>query len=267
MRTNGPSESHNRHKKSFSQQVEDVIRTSDIILETVDARFVKESRIPELEEKIDEMGKVLVHVVTKIDMIDKDELEKLRQRRDLSHPVLVSATKRIGLKNLRDKIHILAKKVENFENVHIGVIGYPNTGKSTVISLLARRAAAPVSSHAGFTKHIRKIRFSKKILLLDAPGVVQGNENLFEGNEDLKKHALLGVHVPETVRNPELIVSEIMKRFPGKLEKYYEIEANGDPEILINSLGEKWRMLRKKGMIDTDRVSRRILKDWHTGKK
>ncbi len=261
MRVNGPSESHNRHKKAFSQQVLDVIRISDIVLETVDARFIKESRIPELENLIKEQGKMLIHVVTKVDLVNLNDLRISEVVQDLSYPSFVSTTKKIGMKDLRERIHILAKKMKGHAQVHIGVVGYPNTGKSSVISLLARRAAAPVSSHSGFTKHIRWIRFAKGIQLLDAPGVIQGKENLFVGNLDLKKHALMGVHVPETVRNPQLIVVEFMRRHPENLEKYYSINAAGDPEILLESLGIKWKMLKKKGIIDIDRVARRVLKD------
>ena len=265
MRVTGPSESHNKHRRPFSKQVQDVIRISDVILETIDARFIKESRIPELEEMIKEQGKMLIHVVNKIDLLSKKYLDE-NKLKDLSYPILISTKTRQGISKLRERIHILSKKFKDHANVHVGVIGYPNTGKSTLISIMARRAAAPSSKQAGFTKSIRKIRFAKGILLLDAPGIVQSKENLFVGHEDLKKHALLGVHVPETVRNPEFIVSEIMKLHPGRLEKKYGVDAEEDPEVLFEHLGKKWNFLKKKGLVDIDRVSRRILKDWQEAK-
>ncbi|MDO8563824.1 MAG: GTPase [Nanoarchaeota archaeon] len=265
MRTAGPPEIHNRHKISFPAQVKNIIRISDIVLEIVDARYITESRIPELEEIIKEQEKMLVHVVTKIDLVDVKKLKESEQAKDLSNPVFISCKTKEGIKNLRERIHILAKKFKDRERVHIGVIGYPNTGKSSVISILARRAAAPVSSQSGFTKSMSKIRFSKGILLLDGPGVVPTKENLF-GDQDLKKHALLGVHVPESVRNPDLIVFELMKMNPGRLEKHYDIESEGDVEKLLQLLGERWIILKKKGEVDSDKTARRILKDWHTGK-
>src|SRR3989344_6385884 len=252
---------HNKHKVAFSEQALDVIRISDIVLETLDARFIEKSRIPEMENHVTEQGKLLIHVITKIDLAPRDKLPDVSE---LSHPIFISAKTKQGIGNLRERIHILAKKFKGHVNVHIGVIGYPNTGKSALISLLARRAAAPVSAHSGFTKGINKIRFAKGILLLDSPGVIRKDENLFE-NKNQKKHALLGVHTPENVKNPDMIVVELMRMHPDKLEKFYKIEANGDTEILLEELGIRWNILKKKGQIDIDKVARRVLKDWHLG--
>ena len=252
---------HNKHKVAFSEQALDVIRISDIVLETLDARFIEKSRIPEMESHVTEQGKLLIHVITKIDLVPRDKLPDVSE---LSHPIFISAKTKQGIGNLRERIHILAKKFKGHVNVHIGVIGYPNTGKSALISLLARRAAAPVSAHSGFTKGINKIRFAKGILILDMPGIIPSNENLF--GADNKKHALMGVHTPESVKNPNLIVAKIMKLHPGELERYYHIPISEDSEILLEELGKLWKLVKQKGVVDSDRVARRILKDWHAGK-
>ena len=252
---------HNQHKVAVLQQARDVIRISDIILETLDSRFIQKSRIPELEDEIKKQGKLLVHVLTKADLVPKQERSDTSE---LSYPIFVSVKTRENISSLRERIHILAKKFKEHANVHVGVIGYPNTGKSALLSIIVRRAAAPKSPHSGYTKGIRKVRFAKGIFFLDTPGVIPSTENLF--TPDIRKHALLGVHTPENVKNPDFIVAEIMKLSPGKLEHYYTIPANGDAEVLLEELGKKWMLLKKKGVIDTDKVARRVLKDWHEGK-
>jgi len=255
---------HNMHKVGFSQQAQEVIRLSDVILLTLDARGINESRIPELEELIIEQGKKIIHILMKIDLADKNKILASEEIKSLSYPIFISTKTKEGIAALRERIHILAKKVKDHPIANIGVIGYPNTGKSSLLSLLARRAAAPVSAHSGFTKGIRKVRFAKGIILLDSPGVIRKDENLFE-NKNQKKHALLGVHTPENVKNPDMIVVELMRMHPDKLEKFYKIEANGDTEILLEELGIRWNILKKKGQIDIDKVARRVLKDWHLG--
>lgn len=257
---------HNTHKVAFSEQAREVIRISDIILETLDARYVDKSRIRELEEQVAKQGKLLIHVINKVDLLPKGELPDVSH---LPNPVFISAKTRQGIRNLREKIHILAKKFKEHPIVHVGVIGYPNTGKSLLINLLSRKSAARFSPHSGFTKGIQKIKFAKGILLLDTPGVIPSTENLF--GLDVRKHALLGVHTPENVKGPDFVVFEIMRLNPGKLEKHYHIEAKseskgGDSELLIEELGKRWNLLKKKGEVNIDRVARRILKDWHEGK-
>lgn len=265
MRISGPADTHNRHKKSFPIQVQEIIRISDVILEVLDARNISGSRILALESMIKEKGSILIHVVNKVDLIDFEMLKTSEVYEELSNPVFISCTKKIGIGKLRERIHILAKKFTEHAQAHIGVIGYPNTGKSSVISMLARRKVAPVSSHSGFTKGIRKIRFAKGIQLLDTPGVISEKENLFT-DKDVKKHALMGVHVSENVRNPDLIVFEIMKRNPEKIENFYGVEEKGDVETLLEELGRRWNLIKKKGEVDGDKTARRILKDWHQGK-
>lgn len=252
---------HNKHKVAVLQQAREVIRISDIILETLDSRFIHKSRIPELEREIKEKGKLLIHVLTKSDLVKNVDRADTSE---LSHPIFVSVKTRENISSLRERIHILAKKFKEHAKVHVGIMGYPNTGKSALLSILTRRAAAPKSAHSGFTKGIRRIRFAKDILFLDTPGVIPSRENLF--GMDIRKHALLGVHTPETVKNPDFVVAELMKLNPGALEKHYAIPADGDAEILIEELGKKWNLVRKKGEVDADRTARRILKDWHEGK-
>ena len=253
---------HNNHKVPFSQQVMNVIGISDIVLEILDARLLEESRIPEMEQEVIEQGKILIHVINKADLLPSQEIPKMD---GLSNPILISAKSRQGIGKLREKIRILASRFKNHAQVYVGVVGYPNTGKSSLLNLLARHAAAPVSSQPGFTKGIRKIRLAKGILLLDAPGVIPKNENLF-AEEDRIKHGLMGVHTPENVKYPDLVVNQLMKLYPEKLEKYYGISDFGDVEILLEEVGKKFNVVKRGAEIDTDRVARRILKDWRIGK-
>ena len=57
-----------------------------------------------------------------------------------------------------------------------------------------------------------------------------------------------------------------MKEFPGKIEKFYNLEPSGDLELVLETLGRKWGFLLGGGVVNTDRTSRRILKDWQEGK-
>ncbi len=253
---------HNRHKVSFSQQVVDLIRISDIVLEILDARLLQESRIPEMEREVIDQGKILIHVINKVDLLPRGEIPKME---GLSNPILISAKSRQGISKLREKIRIMASRFKDHPQVHVGVVGYPNTGKSSLLNLLARHAAAPVSSQPGFTKGIRKIRLAKGVLLLDAPGVIPKNENLFTETDRIK-YGLMGVHTPENIKDPDLVVNQLMKLYPEKLEKYYGISDFGDVELLLEKIGKKFNIVKKGAEIDVDRVARRVLKDWHTGK-
>ncbi|MEK6856102.1 MAG: GTPase [Nanoarchaeota archaeon] len=264
MRLSGPPTTHNRHHKAVPAIVAEAIRISDIVVEILDARDLELSRNPEIEKLIDDLGKKLIHVVNKVDLIDSRSGN--HNFSNLRNPVFVSVKKNEGIRELREKLIIESKRLKQKRKTHITLIGYPNVGKSSLINLLVRRNATEVSSESGWTKSINKIRFTREILLLDVPGLIRKEENLGLGQNNLKNQAKIGVQTPERTRNPEFLVSQIMKEHPKSLEKYYSVDANGDPEILLEELGRKWNFLAKGGIVHMDRTARKILKDWMDGK-
>ena len=59
----------------------------------------------------------------------------------------------------------------------MGVIGYPNVGKSSVINALASRfggriIACPIGAEADVTTSIREVKLDNKLKILDSPGIV-----------------------------------------------------------------------------------------------
>jgi ribosome biogenesis GTPase A len=132
--------------------------------------------------------------------------------------------------------------------------------------VLAGGGHAPTAAEAGFTKGMKKIRLAKGILLLDTPGVMPEKEAPAHRAQDAKKLTLIGVKTFDRTKNPELVVFQLMKAYPGVLEKFYDINADGDSEKLIEEIGRKYKFLAKGGKIDSDRAARMILKDWQFGK-
>jgi len=152
------------------------------------------------------------------------------------------------------------------ELVNVAVIGYPNTGKSSLINSLAGRSVSKTSSEAGYTKGIQKIKISEGVYLIDTPGVIPPEEKFSRDKKILAKHSKVGAITWYKAKDPEMIVFEIMKEYPGILEKHYEIEADGDSEILIENLGRKVNYLKKGNEVDEIRSAKKILRDWQEGK-
>jgi hypothetical protein len=311
--------------------MKDVVRISDIILEILDARYVEETRNLTVEKDVLEKGKTLVYVFNKVDLVDKDELEE--QIPSWMRPyVLISATNGIGLREIKSRIKMEAKRVlasrkptyakeaeikeerslkysklqdkaardkkakatkedvvkdlESKKRIHVGVIGYPNAGKSSVINFITRRGVAKTAKQAGFTKGMQKIRMSEDILILDTPGVIPTSKYSTEA-KTFAKDVKVGGRTYSDVRDPEdavfYLISAPAPKNPDKvtkteqmaideatknataIEEFYSIEANGDVEVLIEKLGKKMGFLGKGGVVDIDRTSRIILRDWQKG--
>ncbi len=156
--------------------VHDVIVESDILIIVADARTPRESVNKEALKKIIGAKKKFMVVFNKYDLLDHDQREELNKvMKEYEFVATVSAINHTGTMALLRKINAIAKG----DKATVGIIGYPNTGKSSVINAIKGKKSAPVSSQAGQTKGVQKLRVTKKIVLLDSPGVIPF-ENKYE---------------------------------------------------------------------------------------
>ena len=228
--------------------------------------------------------------------IDKNKSDLTRKREKSLNPrVFVSCKNRTGISELRNRIKQEAEKVRTpkgvhqegastssrprdiseemstkgkerrYSTVHVGVIGYPNTGKSSLINLLIGRASAKTGSEAGFTKGIQKLRLVKGIHLLDSPGVIPAEDYSMINEEKIAQHVKVGGRSHNQVKDPEIALNEIVKSNKKDIEKFYDFKFE-DAEELIELFGKKKGLLKRGGEVHADRVARVILKDWQDGK-
>lgn len=259
-------DSHSQHRSEFPAIVGEMLNKCEIILEILDARFIGETRNLELEREILARNKKIIYVLNKIDLADKQKVKSEIQEKNLVPYILVSCKERIGVGNLRERIKIEAKKIKYFPKVNIGVIGYPNTGKSSLINVLTGTSAAKTAAEPGFTKGIQKVRLSKNLFILDTPGVIPERRYSMQDTKKMAEHAKVSARGYDKVKEPEFVVHELMQQYPGLLEKFYNINAKGSSEEIIEQLGRKKHFLLKGNNVDTDRTARLILKDWQDGK-
>ncbi|MFA6888641.1 MAG: GTPase [Candidatus Woesearchaeota archaeon] len=246
---------------NFWNIVNAVIESSDVLLEVLDSRIPDLTRNKEVEDKVKRAGKQLILVLNKADLISQRVAEQEKKRLSKEYPVVFVSTKQHqGTKLLREAILSKTEKAE----VLVGVLGFPNTGKSSVINVLKGRKAASTSSHAGHTRSMQKIRVTNRILMLDSPGVVPFEE------KDETKHVLIGAIMFSECDNPELAAYEIIKHCNAVNKKiiplHYGVDETEDMELLIERIAQKRNILAKGGILNIERAAQLIIQDWQTGK-
>ena len=289
-------------KKAYFKQLKKVIEASDVILEVLDARDPEGCRTRAVEAAIlaRGSGKRIVLVLNKIDLVPREVargwLESLRreypavafkastqkQHRNISR---VSSGSRAGsalddskagaLQSSKcvgaDSLLSLLKNFSRNKNIKtmitVGVMGYPNVGKSSLINSLKRTRVAGVSSTPGFTKALQEVQLDAHVKLIDCPGII------FASNQEA---ATAGGSAGVLLRNcvsvdalvdPVGSVGALLERVDAvSMMEHYAIPAFDSLRQFLVHVGKRRGKLMAGGVIDREAAARVVLRDWNEGK-
>jgi ribosome biogenesis GTPase A len=238
-----------KHKTEFWKNVREILNASHVLLEILDASHLQDTRNPEFERKVLVRGKILIYVVNKCDQ--ENIMDVMEEAKGFSPVVFISARDHKGIRNLRSMIMMLSKK-KKIEEPVVGIFGYPNVGKSSVINSLKGRRSAKVAGEAGYTRSLKYIK-SGKLLLIDSPGVLP------HGETDTVKHVRIGAKNADKIRNPLKVAESLIVQGEGKIEKHYDVRRDKDPMVVIERIAKKKGLLKKGGVPDVKRAAVFIL--------
>ncbi|MCL7415406.1 MAG: 50S ribosome-binding GTPase [ANME-2 cluster archaeon] len=249
---------------SYQRIAKDVIRKADILLEVIDARFPDETRNSEVERDIARSKKPFIIVLNKCDLVSKETLERTKSRlSNVAPTVFVSSKERFGTTMLRHKI-LQTANIRGRE-ILVGSLGYPNTGKSSVINAVTGKHSAGTSSISGHTKGVQHIKAGSRIKFIDTPGVIPFGEN------DEYLQGLLAVKDSTHLKDPIGVALKIIEKLCAEnkpaLESFYHItvEEQNSYEVL-ELIGYQSNFLKKGAEVDETRAAVKIINDWQTGR-
>jgi nuclear GTP-binding protein len=144
------------------------------------------------------------------------------------------------------------------------LVGYPNTGKSSVINTLRKKKVCTVAPIAGETKVWQYITLMKRIYMIDCPGIVPP----VQGDTD-EMLLLRGSVRLEKVEYPAQYLDAVLKRVqPKHLARTYEVTEKecADSTTLLEILARRGGKLLKGGEPDLDGCAKIVLNDFLRGK-
>lgn len=159
--------------------------------------------------------------------------------------------------------------------LQIGLVGYPNVGKSSTINSLLGAKKVSVSATPGKTKHFQTIHLSQRIVLCDCPGLVF--PNFTSTKAELVVNGVLPIDQLRESMGPMGLVAQRIPRqwleavYGMKIEVRSEEEggtgqATGEELAKAFALARGYRAGGAMGQVDESRAARVVLKDFVKGK-
>jgi hypothetical protein len=243
------------------RRVRSVLEMSDLVLEVIDARDPVETRNRRLEDLVNRLGKSLMMVINKADLVPMEVLKEWRRFLERDYPtVFISARDRLGTRKLIVNIKRYAPRLP----VRVSVVGYPNVGKSTIINYLKGRHVAETSPVPGWTIGEQIVRAKQWLIVIDTPGVVPV--------EEVKDEALLvikGAIDPSKLDDPVVPAIKLIMRIksfnPKAFMERYGVDSE-DPMELLELVGRRRGLLMRGGKVNTREAAIAVIRDWILGK-
>ena len=175
---------------------------------------------------------------------------------------------------LENAPHIETTEGSPPRKTEIGLVGYPNVGKSSTINALIGAKKVSVSSTPGKTKHFQTIHLSPSVVLCDCPGLVF--PNFATTKAELVCNGILPIDQLREFTGPAALVAQ---RIPQAFfEALYGVKVQTRPleeggtgiptaeEILVAYAVARGFAKTGQGQPDESRAARYILKDYVSGK-
>lgn len=303
------SSSLENSRKSFDKVFKSVVDASDVILYVLDARDPEGTRSIEVEKSIyGSMDKRLIFVLNKIDLVPAHVQKAWETYLKNFFPVVCvrassaapnaqhlnkkDITTQGTATNLLRALKSFANKSNLKRSISVGIIGYPNVGKSSIINALTnriggRKTVCPVGAEAGVTTSMREVKLDSKLKLLDSPGIVfPSTTATVDGmDEQVAKDArllLVGALPPKQITDAIPAVTMLIQYLESvpelweSLMKYYDLPAlmprlteNGrfdkSTDFLVNVARKRGR-IGKGGIPNLQAAAITVITDWRDGR-
>lgn len=260
------------HMTKAIRMMEENLRLVDALVYVIDSRAVYSSDNPLFDKSL--RGKRVLYVFNKCDLVEERDLalwcERFREEGktyvrsvgtsgDCS--AIVAGLKRIAA----DKLSRFGERGANVA-VRAMVVGVPNSGKSTVINAMCKRAGAVTGDRPGVTRGKQWMSIDG-VDLLDTPGTLWGK---FEEESVALHLAYIGSIRDEVLDAGELAFSfldEVRLAYGEELKARYALtEIPDDTLALFEGIALSRGFKVKGGEPDYERTAKTILDDFRKGR-
>ncbi|MBB6631200.1 ribosome biogenesis GTPase YlqF [Clostridium algidicarnis] len=263
------------HMVRTRRQITENLKLVDLVIEIRDARIVKSSSNPEINELCENKPRIIL--LNKADLsegkVTKDWIKTLSS--DKIKLLEVNSLTGEGIKNIKPAISELLKEKEDrmkkkgLKSIvwRAMVVGIPNVGKSSFINKMAKNNIAKVGDKPGVTKNKQWIKTSLGVELMDTPGILWPK---FEDEEVALNLAFTG-SIKDEIMDVEELALKLIERLavtnPNNLKNRYKLDTlEGTSLEIMEAIGKKRGAIISGGGVDYNRIAIMLLDEFRGGK-
>ncbi|CAB3403998.1 unnamed protein product [Caenorhabditis bovis] len=272
--------------KAYASEVRKTIEIADVIIQVLDARDPLGSRSKSVEDQVLKGGKRLILLLNKIDLVPRENVQKWLEYLRGSFPTIAfkastqeqksnigrfnsailnntETAKCVGADMVMKILGNYCRNKDIKTSIRVGVVGFPNVGKSSVINSLKRKRACNVGAMPGITKELQEVELDKNIRLIDSPGVVLLSQKDLDPVEVALKNAIR----VDNLLDPVAPVHAILRRCSKEtLMMHYNLPEFSSVDQFLSILARRMGKLKRGARPDMNAAAKRVLNDWNTGK-
>lgn len=259
------------HMTKAMRMMEDNVKLCDGIIYVLDARCPVSSFNPKLKKMFG--AKPVLYVLNKGDLADGRADAFVKAISDGGAACLrINAVDNRSRRDICGAIEkLIAKKRETSElkgysrTFRFMVCGVPNTGKSTVINLIARGARTQTGDKAGVTRGKQWVRLDGWELL-DTPGTTPP---AFENQRLALRLAYVGSLNDDILDMDDIalaLLAELKEKYPQYLKERYGIEEQNEPLEMLNRVCVRRGFVLRGNDFDYKRAEKAVLDDFRKGR-
>lgn len=258
------------HMTKAMRMMQEHLSLVDGVIFVLDARCPASSFNPKLKKLA--AGKPVLFVLNKGDLADEraDILLKIIRDKGVA-AVKINAVNSSSRRDIAGAIaKLVAEKRERalekgYNRIfRFMVAGVPNTGKSTLINLLAGGARAETGNKAGVTRGKQWVRCDG-FDLLDTPGTMPP---AFENQTFALRLAFVGSVNDDILDLDDIalaLLQALAEKYPARLAERYGI-SGGEPLDMLEQVCKKRGFIMRGGEFDYERAERAVIDDFRKGK-
>lgn len=260
------------HMASARRMLEENLKIIDAALILLDARLPYSSRNPDLDKLLE--NKKQIYILNKADLADPEKTRLwLSYFRDNGMEGAQMCARSGNRKELLGIIKRLTNPViEKYrqrginKTVRLLVCGIPNSGKSTLINLMAGQSRAKTGDKPGVTRGKQWIKISEHMEFLDCPGLLWPR---IDDQKSAMRLAYTGAINDDTLDKEELalnLVADLTELYPHLLVQRYGVSVGNDSAKVFDEICIKRGFVLKGGRPDGLRGAETILNELRGGR-